>query len=554
MSETAERGSARRRDRPVTFEEVLRRNAVERLKQEKHPFDLLDELPQLIATPYEAIPEEDILRLQWHGLYHDKPKVGSFMMRIKIPNGMLTPSKLRTIADLSVRLGENFAELTTRQCIQLHYMKLEYMPEIFRTFQEVGLTTSGACGDILRNITGCPVAGIDAEEYFDVTPVIEAAANFFYGNREYANLPRKHKHTISACPYHCNAPEIHDIALVGVKNGERAGFTVWVGGGLSTVPRIAKPLGVFIEPHEAVEVLRTIVDTWSNDLRYRMSRVKARFKFMVDDYGPEKIREMVEERLGRRMEDFEGAAQPIGRTDHMGIRPQRQSGLNYIGFPVFPGTLRGDQLLQIAELAESLNGDIRLTREQNLILTGVPDARIDSVLAAMKDIGLTLDINPIRGKSIGCTGQPYCNFAVGETKPKVVELVEHLESLFGDQVQNLHVHLDGCPHSCGQHWVGDIGIQGTTKTTEQGKMQAYDVILRGALGPTAKIGRPVARRVLSEDLKGQVERLVRAYLENRTAPDETMQSFCERHSDEDLIALMGGGETQPEAEAEPVTA
>ncbi|HEX6970668.1 MAG TPA: nitrite/sulfite reductase [Limnochordia bacterium] len=546
MSDAAGRGAARRRDRPITFEEVLRRNSVERMKQEKHPFDLLDEFPQLIAMPYEAIPEEDILRLQWHGLYHDKPKVGYFMMRVKIPNGILTPRKLRVIGDLSVRLGENFAELTTRQCIQLHYMKLEYIPDIFRLFEQEGLTTSGACGDILRNITGCPVAGLDAEEYFDVRPVVQQAADFFYGNRDYANLPRKHKHTISACAYHCNAPEIHDVALVGVKDGERVGFTVWVGGGLSTVPRIAKPLGVFIEPSEGLEVLRAIVDTWSNNLRYRMSRVKARFKFMVDDYGPEAIREMVEERLGRKLPDFTGEAKPIGRTDHMGVHEQKQPGLYYIGFPVFPGTLRGDQLLQIADLAESVGGDIRLTREQNLILTGVPEARVDGVIAAMKDIGLTLDVNPIRGTSIGCTGQPYCNYAVGDTKPKVVEIVEHLEARFGEQVKDLHVHLDGCPHACGQHWVGDIGIQGTTKTTPEGKMQAYDIILRGRLGPDAKIGRAVMRRVLSEELKYRVEGLVRAYLEQRESPEETLPAFCERHTDEELIAFMGG-----ETELEP---
>lgn len=542
MSEQAarrERTPAVRRERPVTWEEVLRRNSVERIKQEKLPLDVIEDIPRFIEMPYEDIPEEDILRLQWHGLYHDKPKVGYFMMRVKIPNGILTPLKLRTIGQLSVRYGQNFGELTTRQCIQLHHLRLAHIPDIFNTLHSVGLTTTGACGDILRNITGCPVAGLDREEYFDASPVVEECARFFYENREYSNLPRKHKHTISACRYHCNAPEIHDIALVGTIQDGKPGFAVWVGGGLSTVPRIAKPLGVFIEPHEALEVLRGLVDVWRHDLRWRMSRAKARFKFMIDEDGPEKTRARLEEHLGRRLTDLKENPQPAGRTDHLGIRPQKQEGLYYIGFPVFPGLLNGEQMIQIADLVESYGGDIRLTREQNLIVTGVPEAKVDWVIERMKGIGLTLDVNPVRGRSIGCTGEPYCNFAVGETKLKLVEVVEHLEQQFGEAIADLHIHLDGCPHSCGQHWVGDIGIQGTTRTTDEGKISAYDIILRGALGPGAEIGRPIGRRVPHDQLKYHVERLVRAWLSERQ-PGESIIDFCRRHDDETLVAIMEG--------------
>lgn len=528
----------KRQERPASWEEVLRRNSVERLKQEKHPYDVLEDLPAFIEMPYEAIPEDDILRLQWYGLYHDKPKVGYFMMRVKIPNGILTPAELRTIGEISVKHGQNSGELTTRQDVQIHYLQLSSLPEILSTLERAGLTTAGGCGDNLRNITGCPVSGIDPAEAFDPNPTIDALAQFFYGNRAYGNLPRKHKWSISACPYHCNVPEIHDVGLVGVRQGGRDGFAVWVGGGLSSVPRIKQSLGAFVPVEETLTFLRGLLDTWGGDLRWRMSRAKARFKFMVDEYGAEKVREMIEQTLGHPLEELREEPRPIGRTDHMGIHPQKQDGLYYIGFPVFPGVLSGEQLIAVADVVDSYGGEIRLTREQNLIVTHVPGARLGEIERRMDEIGLTLNLNPIRGTSIGCTGEPHCNFAVGETKPKLVEIIEHLEGRFGERVKDLRVHLDGCPHACGQHWVGDLGFQGTTRTTEQGKTQAYDIILRGGLGVDAQIGRPLLRRVPSAEVIGHVERLVEAYLNE--CSEQPMQEFYRRHSDEELVAIATG--------------
>lgn len=528
-----------RAQRPVTMEEVLRRNYVERIKQERQPLEIIQDLPRLASTPYEDIPEEDILRLQWHGLYHDKPKIGYFMMRIKIPGGILTPHQLRVIGTLAREFGRNQGEITTRQDIQLHWIQLEKLPEIFQTLEQAGLSTRGGCGDVLRNITSCPVAGIDTEELFDVREVVFQAHRRYSGNPEYGDLPRKHKWTISACPYHCNAPEIHDVAFVGTIQDGQPGFAVWVGGGLSTVPRIAKPLGVFVTRGEVLDVGGAIMDVWRTDLRYRMSRAKARFKFMVEDYGVEKIRELVEGRLGRKLTDLKENPQPKGRTDHMGIHPQRQDGRKYIGFPVFPGLLTGDQMLRISDLADEFGGEIRLTREQNLILANVPEARVQEVLERMAEIGLRLDVNPIRGHSIGCTGDPHCNFSVGETKRKVQEIVEHLEQVFGEQVADLRIYLDGCPHACGQHWVGDIGIQGTTLSTPEGKVPAYDILLRGGLGRQAGIARAVVRRVRYDEVKYCVERLVRRYLEERRN-GEPIQEFFARYEDEALAAIAIG--------------
>lgn len=541
-----------RRERPINQEEVLRRNSVERMKLEKHPFDVVQDIPRFIEIPYEDIPEEDILRMQWYGLYHDKPKVGEFMIRVKIPNGILTPDQLETIGRFSIEHGQNSGELTTRQCIQIHHVRLRSMPHMFEIFQQAGLANAGACGDNLRNITGCPVAGIDPEELFDARPVIRQMVEYFTGNREYGNLPRKHKHTISACPYHCNAPEIHDIALVGTRQGGKDGFAVWVGGGLSSVPRIGKPLGCFIEVHEGFEVLKGLMDVWRTDLRYRMSRAKARFKFMIMDDGPEKTLERLEAQLGRSLTRLEENPRPIGRTEHMGVHAQKGDGLAYIGFPVFPGLMTGEQMIQVADVMREFGSEFRITREQNFILSSIPEAKVDQVISRIADIGFPLNVNPIRGASIGCTGEPHCNFSVGETKPKVVEIVDRLEARFGERLNGLHIYLDGCPHACGQHWVGDIGLQGTTRTTDTGKLQAYDIILRGSLGPEAEIGLPLLRRVPSSEAPAMVERLVGAWVDGRK-DGETIQQFFHRKEDAELAAIAGW-EIRERREREPVAA
>jgi sulfite reductase beta subunit-like hemoprotein len=523
---------------PLTLEDVLKRNSVERLKKEKHPLDVVQELPALMQRSYEEISEEDMVRFQWYGLYHDKPKVGFFMMRIKVPGGILSPAGLRAIGQISVRFGRNFGELTTRQNVQVHWVELRQLPAIFELLDEVGLNVRGGCGDTVRNITGCPVAGLDRDELFDARPVVEAAAGFFYGNREYSDLPRKHKITIAACRHQCNAPDINCISLIGVLHEGRPGFAVRVGGGLSTVPRIARDLGVFVELEEALPVLRAIIDVWKESLKYRMSRVKARLKFMVDDVGPEAYRALVEERLGRKLESY--AAPPAdSETEHIGAHRQTSKDLFYVGFPVNLGLMRGEQMLRIADLADGYGGDIRLTRQQNFILTGIPAARLEEVVAAVEEIGYRLDVNRIRASSIACTGSPLCNYAVARTKGKLDEILGHLEREYGRRTEGIRVNLDGCPHSCCHHWVGDVGLQGTT-LKERGaggeKLEGYDLYLRGGLGPDAAIGRPVIRRVAAGDVAGVVGRLVGAYLDGR-AEGERFKGFCDRHTDQELIAI-----------------
>jgi ferredoxin-nitrite reductase len=533
-------GTRRAREQPdATWELVLKRNPVERLKQEKAPLGIRDELPALIAAGYESVPEEDMVRLQWWGLYHDKPKVGTFMLRVKLPSGHLTPAKLRAIGEVSNRFGRGTGELATRQNIQVHWLELVALPDVFAVLDAADLSTAGGCGDTVRNITGCPVQGLAADELFDASSVVDDAAAFFYGNPDFCDLPRKHKYTIAACADRCNAPEINCIALVGAVHDGREGFGVLVGGGLSSVPRLGRDLGAFVPKEEAVEVLAAITGAWSADLRYRVSRVKARLKFMVDEIGPEGMRERAEERLGRRLEDFRLPPIEAEPSNHIGVHEQKQPGLAYVGFPVHLGLISGDQMAALADLAEAAGADIRITRQQNFIVANVPGRLVDDVVAEVGRIGFPLDVNELRANAVGCTGEPFCNFSVTETKSRLGQLVEHLEERFGTEIADLRLHLDGCPHACGQHWVGDLGFQGTTARDEEGKRrQAYDIIVRGALGREAAIGQPLFRRVPTEGLDGAVEGLVRGWLDGR-AGGERFPAFAARLSDDELGALAG---------------
>jgi sulfite reductase beta subunit-like hemoprotein len=483
-----------------TWESVLKRNSIERLKIDKPPLGIRDELPGLIATGYEDIPEEDIVRLKWWGLYHDKPKIGTFMLRIKLAGGIVSPTQLRAIGQLSLDFSHGESELSTRQNVQLHYLELRSLPEVFARMDAVGLTSAGGCGDTVRNITGCPLTGLAHDELFDATPVLEESARFFYGNVEYANMPRKHKISIGACVHRCWAPEINDISLIGAIRDGRPGFGLALGGGLSSVPRIARDIGVFVTFEQALAVQRALLDAWSEDLKYRASRVKSRMKFMVDDYGPEGMRRVLEERLGYALPDFPLPEAPPVHM-HLGIAEQKQPGLYSIGVPVHLGLVSGQQLVELADMAEDIGGDARITRQQNLILTSVPESRVAEV--------------------------------------RMNQLVDTLEERFGEAVSSLHLALDGCPHACAHHWIGDLGFQGTTLRDEAGKpQQAYDIYVRGGLGIAPEIGRPLFRRVHTEELDGAVVALVGGWLTGR-GDGETFTDFTRRLDDAELGVLVG---------------
>ena len=542
MSETASRAPVGASRAAPDWDLVLKRNNVERLKREKFPLEIVNEIDELGERNYLDISEEDMVRFQWYGLYQDKPKVGYFMLRIKAPSGILTAAQYRVLGELSVKFGRNYTELSTRQNVQLHWLQIKQFREVFAAMDAVGLTSLGGCGDSVRNITGCPVAGLDAEELFDCRPQLDEVVQYFLSTREYFDLPRKHKITISSCAAQCNAPEINCIVFIGTRQDGREGFSLRVGGGLSSTPRIARDLNVFVPKGDALPVSKAILDVWRTDLRYRLSRAKARLKFLVDDYGPEGVKEAIEKQLGRPLEPLTEVPKPVGAVDHLGVHRQKDEDRYYIGFPVFLGQVSGEQTIQIANVAEEFGGDIRLARQQNFIITGVPENRVDEVVKRIGEIGFPLDVNAIRGASVGCTGEPLCNYAVAETKPKLQEIVLRLEERFGRDVEGIKLGVDGCPHSCAHHWVSDIGLQGTTArgdTAGHDKLEAYEIYLRGGLGENAEIGRPLLRRVPTAEAAAYVERLVGAYLAER-APEESFQAYAKRKTDEELVAIGTG--------------
>jgi ferredoxin-nitrite reductase len=521
---------------------VLKRNNVERLKRDKFPLEIVNELEELGQRNYLDISEEDMVRFQWFGLYQDKPKVGYFMLRVKAPSGILTAAQYRALGELSIDLGRDYTELSTRQNIQLHWLQIKQFPEVFARLDAAGLTSLGGCGDSVRNITGCPVAGLDADELFDCRLELDQVVQFFLTERDYFDLPRKHKITISSCAAQCNAPEINCIVFIGARQDGREGFSLRVGGGLSSTPRIARDLNVFVPRQDTLAVSRAILDVWRTDLRYRLSRAKARLKFLVDDYGADGVREAIEKQLGRPLETLQESPRPVGAVDHLGVHRQKQDGRYYIGFPVFLGKVTGHQTVQIADVAAEFDGDVRLARQQNFIITNVPEHRVPEVIDRIAEIGFPLDANGIRGASIGCTGQPLCNYAVAETKTKLEEIVVRLEERFGRDVEGLKIGVDGCPHACAHHWVTDIGLQGTTARGDEAghdKLEAYEIYLRGGLGADAEIGRPLLRRVPTEEAPVYVERLVGAYLSERQG-GESFQAFAKRKTDQELISIGTG--------------
>lgn len=534
-----------RSDQPAPdWEQVYRRNFLERLKRDRPPVEVRAELPDLIARGYEAVPEEDMVRLHWWGIAHDKPKVGTFMVRIKVPGGVLSASQVRGLGRIAREHGRDGVELTTRQGVQLHWVPMADLPTVIADVEAIGLSTSGAEGDTVRNVTACPVAGLSGHDVFDVSDVVRDVATFFDSHPDYKNLPRKHKYTISACPAQCNAPEISDVALVAVLRQGRRGFALRVGGGMANTPRISRDVGVFIPIEETVEVLRAVTDAWQNDLRYRMSRARARIKFMMDDLGPEAFRARVEQQLGRPL-DSGAAPEPVGEADHLGVHPQRDGGRVYIGVPVPSGRVSGVALERLADLVEDIGGDLRLTRQQNFVLSNVPGARVDGVRARLADLGLPVDRSRAVGRSVACTSNRFCNYSVAETKDKLDGILTRLEAGHGaDRLGDLAIHLDGCPHACAQHWVGEIGLQGTTThdpdTGE--RVEAYDLSVGGGLGRRTAIGRRLVRRIPTNEVDDVLDRLVAAWLaeEDRSGARLSFGDFCDSRDEDELLAVAVG--------------
>ena len=531
----------------------------ERLKRELNPWEAYAEIRRFAREGHASIPPEWATYFRWWGIYSQGDGVGAvggrggegrsvpyFMVRIRIPNGALAAPQLRTLADLAERHARGVADLTVRQNVQLHWVTIEDLPTVFETLWRTGITTLGACGDVTRNVTGCPVAGVDADELFDASPLVHEATSLLNGNPDFYNLPRKFKVTITGCRSWCVYPEINDVGLTAVRHpvsGE-IGFAVRVGGGLSTDPHLGVRLDAFVRPREAVPVVRAVAEIFRDSDVLRENREKARLKFLFLNGGwtPERFLAELERRLGRRLSPGVPDDPPADvYRDHVGVHAQRQDGLCYVGLPVVRGRLSPAQMRAVADAAERHgSGQLRTTTMQNLLVLDVPRARVGRLASEVEALGFPREASPFRRGTVACTGSEFCKLALTETKGFAHRLVSDLEGRLPGFDRHVRINVTGCPNSCGQHWIADIGIEGKKLKIDGALVDAYYFCVGGAVGRHQAVARPVGYRVAATEVPAAIERLLRIYLDERRA-GEGFREFAARHTDEELRAFLAGG-------------
>jgi sulfite reductase (ferredoxin) len=535
---------------------------VERLKRAKNPWEAFDEVRTFAREGRSSvIPEWASLYFKWWGIYTQGDGVGAtggkggeglatdyFMMRIGIPNGIISSSQLRTIGGLTRKYARNLADITVRQNIQLHWLTIESLPEIVDALDAIGLSPKGACGDVVRNVTGCPLAGIAHDEVFDASPIALEVAHELNANPDFYNLPRKFKISVTGCSTWCTYPEINDIALTPVKRNDQVGFSVRVGGGLSNEPHLAVRLDAFVLPDQAVRVVRAITEIFRDQDVLRESRDRARLKYLftkegwtADDFLAE-----LQSRLDFTL--LPGVPEDVPDEtlrDHVGIHPQRQDGLSYIGASVLRGRLTGEQLEAAADLADRYgSGELRATVSQNLVFVNVPNSNAVELVRELGEVGLHVEGSTFWRGAVACTGTEFCKLAITETKGFTRWLVDELEERVPQFDQQLRLHVTGCPNGCGQHWIADIGLEGK-KIKHEGRLtDAYYFCLGGSVGQHAGIARPVGYRTAAPLVPDAIARLLRQYLASRYG-DENLRAWFARHTNDELRAYLAGEELAP---------
>jgi sulfite reductase (ferredoxin) len=508
---------------------------------------------------FDSIDPADLRgRFRWYGLYTQRrPGIDGgktailepeelddryFMLRVRIDGGQLSAAQLRVISDISVKYARGTADVTDRQNIQLHWIEIESVPAIWEALEGVGLSTTEACGDTPRVILGCPLAGLDSDELIDATPEIAAIAEAYIGDPELSNLPRKFKSSISGCAAQCTHHEINDIAFAAVRHPETGeiGYDLWVGGGLSTNPMIAKRLGAFVRAGQVPEVWKAVCEVF-RDYGYRRLRHRARIKFLIADWGAEKFREILEkEYLGYALPD--GPA-PVNvdsfMRDHVGVHRQRD-GLSYVGFAPRVGRLNGELLASIAVLAERYgSGRVRTTAEQKMVILDVPDASVPGLVAELDALGLPAAPSVFRRHMMACTGIEFCKLAIVETKARAMTLIDELERRLPGFESPVTINVNGCPNSCARIQVADIGLKGSLVTDASGnQVEGFQIHLGGTLTGGDATGSGFGRKVrglkaTAEELPDYVERVLRRYDAARDA-GESFAAWTLRASDEEL--------------------
>jgi sulfite reductase (ferredoxin) len=534
---------------------------VERLKRAKNPWEGLEEIRSFARNGFDAIPPEWIgTYFRWWGVYTQGDGAGvtggqngegkalpRFMVRIRIPNGQLRSQQLRTIADLTHRYAKGIADITVRQNIQLHWVTIEALPELLEELWKVDLNTVGACGDVTRNVTGCPVAGFDADEICDASPLAIEASRMLAGNAEFYNLPRKFKISITGCKVWCPYPEINDVGLTAnsriVGGKPEVGFSLRVAGGLSAEPHLGERLNAFVRWNQVLPVIRGIAELFrdSDVLREHRERARLKFLFLRHGWTAEAFLKDLERRIGFQLDPAETEQAPADvYRDHIGIHPQRQAGYCYVGASVLGGRITSDQMRAAADLAERFaGGELRTTNMQNLIVVNVPVLNASVLAQELEAIGLRVDASVFARGTIACSGTEFCKLAITETKSFSRWLMDELDERLPGFDQHLKLHVTGCPNSCGQHWIADIGIEGKKIKVQDRLVDAYYFCVGGALGLHQATARPIGYRCPATAVPEAIERLLRQYLAER-GDGENLRQFFARHSDAELRQCLAG--------------
>ena len=533
---------------------------VERLKREKNPWEGLDDIRRFAREGFDSITPEWLgTYFRWWGVYTQGDGVGViggkngegkalpyFMVRIRIPNGLLHSHQLRTIAGVTEKYARATADLTVRQNIQLHWVTIQDLPDLLEALWRAGLTTMGSCGDDTRNITGCPLAGVDADEIFDASPIALEANRFFVGNGDFYNLPRKFKVCITGCHVWCAYPEINDVGFTAIRRGDgdsEIGFSLRVGGGLSTDPHLALRLNAFVHRHQVIPVLKGVAEIFRESEKLRENRERARLKFLFLKHGwtAESFQEELERRIGFRLDPTAEEKPPNDiYRDHVGIHPQQQPGYSFVGAAVLRGRISAKQLHAAADLADRFAaGELRTTNMQNLLIVNVPNRNVAALASALEGLGLPVGGSPFWRGVVACSGSEFCKIAITETKSFSRWLVEELEERLPGFEQHLKLHVTGCPNSCGQHWIADIGIEGKKIKVDGEQKDAYYFCVGGAVGLHQSVARPIGYRCLASEVPDAIERLLRRYLDERLT-DENLRHFFARHSNEELRECLAG--------------
>jgi ferredoxin-nitrite reductase len=505
-------------------------NKHERVKHEKDPLDAREDLLRGARDGRDALSDDDLFRLKWHGLYEHNSKDGHFMLRVKVVQGILSADQAEALAWIAEQHGRGMLDCTTRQCVQIHWITLDAMPEILRRLDAVGLTTTGACGDVTRNVVGCTLAGIAHDEIVDGYTTAMALHRRFLGNRAFSNLPRKYKISVTGCTEDCARGLINDLALSGAvaADGTR-GFNLRVGGGLSAAPRFARWVDVFVTPEEAPEVVEHVTAIFRDADENRKARGKARLKFLLDRVGPDAFRAELEQRVGRPLARGAAYAPDLRGHDHIGVTPQRDGAHSAVGLCVPLGRLRSDQFNGVLALARDYGtGEIRLTHQQNVLIPHVPNERVPELLAEplVRD-ELRAD-PPLFTRGIQtCTGKEFCGLAKVFTKERAAEITAFLNAHVqaNGHGEDLRVHFAGCSSSCAQHQIADIGIEGVLKRVDGEMIEAMDIRIGGRLGPEARFGEVVVKKVPHWDLNAKLLEIFDLY-EHHHQDGETFREFA----------------------------